>query len=85
MALSTQEQKQLNKALEAYNELQDTAIKNGRLGSNQQKDFIKNQEIINKLTERQVNQSTQGYKDISKTLTDIGKKSRLNLIFHQQL
>ena len=80
MALSTQEQKQLNKALEAYNKLQEQAIKNGRLGSNQQKDFIKNQEIINKLTELQTNKSKQGYKDISKTLTDIGKKSRLNNI-----
>ncbi len=80
MALSIQEQKQLNKALEAYNKLQEQAIKNGRLGSNQQKDFIKNQEIINKLTELQTNKSKQGYKDISKTLTDIGKKSRLNNI-----
>jgi predicted DNA-binding WGR domain protein len=77
MALSTQEQKQLNKALEAYNKLQEQAIKNGRLGTNEQKEFIKNQETINKLTELQTNKSKQGYKDISKTLTDIGKKQRL--------
>ena len=80
MALSAKEQTKLNSALEKYNELQDTAIKNGRLGSKQQKDFIKNQEIINKLTERGEAKSSQGYKDISKTLTDIGKKQRLNNI-----
>ena len=80
MALSAKEQTKLNSALEKYNELQDTAIKNGRLGSKQQKDFIKNQEIINKLTERGEAKSSQGYKDISKTLTNIGKKQRLNNI-----
>jgi len=80
MALSTKEQTKLNKAVEEYNNLQDTAIKNGRLGTKQQKEFIKNQEIINKLTERGEAKSSQGYKDISKTLTNIGKKQRLNNI-----
>jgi len=80
MALSTKEQTKLNKALADYNRLQEQAIKNGRLGSKQQEEFIKNQGIINKLTERQENKSSQSYKDISKTLTDIGKKQRLNNI-----
>ena len=83
MALSKFEQEGLNEALEVYANLQDKVIKNGRLGVNQQKEFERVQKTINDLTEKQektLNKESQQYKDISKTLTAVGKKQRLNNI-----
>ena len=83
MALSKFEQEGLNEALEVYANLQDKVIKNGRLGVNQQKEFERAQKTINDLTEKSektLNKQSQQYKDISKTLTDVGKKQRLNNI-----
>ena len=83
MALSKFEQEGLNEALEVYANLQEKIIKNGRLGVNQQKEFERAQKTINDLTEKSektLNKQSQQYKDISKTLTDVGKKQRLNNI-----
>lgn len=83
MALSKFEQEGLNEALEVYANLQDKVIKNGRLGVNQQKEFERVQKTINDLTEKQektLYKESQHYKDISKTLTDVGKKQRLSNI-----
>ena len=83
MALSKFEQEGLNEALEVYANLQEKIIKNGRLGVNQAEAFKNAQETINQLTEKQeknVGKQSQQYTDISKTLTDVGKKQRLNNI-----
>ena len=83
MALSKFEQEGLNEALEVYANLQEKIIKNGRLGVNQAEAFKIAQDTINQLTEKQeknVGKQSQQYTDISKTLTDVGKKQRLNNI-----
>jgi hypothetical protein len=79
MALTAQEQKELNAALEEYNDLYERLLKNGYLGHRQKERMHTVQERINDLSEKEnqiSNRTKKIQKDLASDLKKLGKTKR---------